>query len=68
MFDKECMDVLVGYDYPGNIRELENIVERAVILVDDDIIHTSDLPDEIQYRKKGIFDSQIVASEKTTNN
>jgi transcriptional regulator with GAF, ATPase, and Fis domain len=64
-FDKECMDVLVGYDYPGNIRELENIVERAVVLADDDVIHISDLPDEIQYKKKGIFDSQIVAPEKT---
>ena len=64
-FDKECMDALVGYDYPGNIRELENIVERAVVLADDDIIHVSDLPDEIQYRKKGIFDRQIIAPEKT---
>ena len=64
-FDKECMDALVSYDYPGNIRELENIVERAVVLADEDIIHVSDLPDEIQYRKKGIFDRQIVAPEKT---
>ena len=64
-FDKECMDALVSYDYPGNIRELENIVERAVVLADDDIIHISDLPDEIQYRKKGIFDRQIVEPEKT---
>ncbi len=63
-FDKECMDALTGYDYPGNIRELENIVERAVVLADDDIIHVSDLPDEIQYRKKGIFDRQIAAPEK----
>jgi Response regulator containing CheY-like receiver, AAA-type ATPase, and DNA-binding domains len=59
------MDALVGYDYPGNIRELGNIVERAVVLADDDIIHVSDLPDEIQYRKKGIFDRQIIAPEKT---
>ncbi len=64
-FDKECMDALISYDYPGNIRELENIVERAVVLADDDIIHISDLPDEIQYRKKGIFDRQIVEPEKT---
>ena len=64
-FDEECMNALVGYDYPGNIRELENIIERAVVLADDDVIHISDLPDEIQYKKKGIFDSQIVAPEKT---
>jgi Nif-specific regulatory protein len=64
-FDKECMDALVSYDYPGNIRELENIVERAVVLADEDIIHVSDLPDEIQNRKKGIFDRQIIVPEKT---
>ena len=64
-FDKECMDALVSYDYPGNIRELENIVERAVVLADEDVIHVSDLPDEIQFRKKGIFDRQIIVPEKT---
>ncbi|MFQ5786738.1 MAG: sigma 54-interacting transcriptional regulator [Thermodesulfobacteriota bacterium] len=64
-FDNESMNALIGYNYPGNIRELENIVERVVVLPEDDVIHISDLPDEIQYRKKGIFDRQIVAPEKT---
>ncbi len=31
---KEAMDTLVNYDWPGNIRELENIIERAMILTD----------------------------------
>ena len=44
---------------------MENIVERAVVLAEDDVIRTSDLPDEIQYRKKGILDKQIAAPEKT---
>ncbi|MEE9604343.1 MAG: sigma-54-dependent Fis family transcriptional regulator [Candidatus Scalindua sp.] len=64
-FDKECMNALISYDYPGNIRELENIVERAVVLAEDDVLHISDLPDEIQYRKRGIIDRQIAAPEKT---
>jgi len=64
-FDKECMSALLGYDYPGNIRELENIVERAVVLAEDDVIHISDLPDEIYYRKKDIFNRQIATPEKT---
>ncbi|GAX63018.1 transcriptional regulatory protein [Candidatus Scalindua japonica] len=64
-FDKNCMSALVSYDYPGNIRELENIVERAVVLAEGDVIHISDLPDEIQYRKKAVFDRKIEAPEKT---
>jgi formate hydrogenlyase transcriptional activator len=29
---KETMDLLVGYDWPGNIRELQNVIERGVVL------------------------------------
>ncbi|MBR9977669.1 MAG: sigma-54-dependent Fis family transcriptional regulator, partial [Bacteroidetes bacterium] len=41
---REAMDVLQRYDYPGNVRELENIVQRAVVLTRGDIISTQDLP------------------------
>ncbi|HJZ88188.1 MAG TPA: sigma-54 dependent transcriptional regulator [Polyangia bacterium] len=40
---------LSEYDYPGNVRELENIIERAIVLADDDVIHPQDLP----IRRKG---------------
>lgn len=35
---REALDMLVAYDYPGNVRELENIVERAVALESGDLI------------------------------
>jgi DNA-binding NtrC family response regulator len=37
------MDFLNTYDYPGNVRELENMIERAVVLAESDIIRNEDL-------------------------
>lgn len=43
----EAMQALVEYDWPGNIRELENVIQRAVILADEDTIGLAELPGEI---------------------
>jgi len=40
----EAMNLLLRYTFPGNIRELENIIERAVVFCDGDIITSTDLP------------------------
>lgn len=42
---KDAIDALNSYTWPGNIRELENVIERAVILAEGDTIRLQDLPD-----------------------
>ena len=42
-FSKEGMDILTGYDWPGNIRELKNIVERLVITAQNDTVGKMDV-------------------------
>jgi DNA-binding NtrC family response regulator len=41
----EAMDLLCRYPWPGNIRELENVIERAMILSTGEVITPHDLPD-----------------------
>lgn len=54
----EAMDLLKAYDFPGNVRELENIVERGVAIATGDVIETASLPDDLRelairtFRKK----------------
>jgi two-component system, NtrC family, response regulator HydG len=47
-FHPRALDALMRYPWPGNIRELENVVERAVILTRDDYVPYSELPDPIR--------------------
>ncbi len=41
---REALDALLKYPYPGNVRELENVVERAVVMARDDLVTRADLP------------------------
>ena len=68
---KESMELLCQYSWPGNIRELENVIERAVALAIGSEITVGDLPDYISnlsietYRRE---DSEMPTMEEQENN
>lgn len=45
---KEAVDALIKYSFPGNVRELENVIERAVVLSRGDVIGLNDLPNVVK--------------------
>ena len=45
--DKSAMDVFTGYDWPGNVRQLHNAVERAIIMADEHVIYPESISGEI---------------------
>lgn len=45
---KEAVDLLIKYNFPGNVRELENIIERAVVLSRGEVITVNDLPNVVK--------------------
>ena len=46
-FSRDALDILMKYSYPGNVRELENIVASAVALSEGDLIRPGDLPEDL---------------------
>lgn len=50
-FSPKTLQILKGWNYPGNVRELKNIMERAVALCPSSIIHPEDLPNMITKQK-----------------
>ncbi|MFZ3064146.1 MAG: sigma-54 dependent transcriptional regulator [Nitrospirota bacterium] len=70
-FSKDTMNVLTAYNWHGNVRELENIIERIVVLADKGIVEPDDLPKEFiagtpdaVSNQKGLLTNEIETIER----
>jgi transcriptional regulator with PAS, ATPase and Fis domain len=68
---REVLEILVNYDYPGNIRELENIIEHAFVMCPDEEIKKEHISSELYNKKQSgntVVDkiSPLQNSERTT--
>jgi DNA-binding NtrC family response regulator len=63
----EARAALLAYAWPGNVRQLANVIERAAVLGDGQVIRLEDLPDEIVEsggQPAGAFQSQVAEAKK----
>ena len=64
-FTEEALDALTLYHYPGNIRELKNIIQRSALLSDDDLISVEQLPKKIVELSKAVTQpTNLISNEK----
>ncbi len=59
----ETMKLLENYSWKGNVRELENVIERAIVLSAGDTIYSENLPDEIIKASPSLDDSGWIPTE-----
>jgi two-component system response regulator AtoC len=54
----DALEILMHYNYPGNIRELENIIQRSVALAESEVIRFDDLPQDLQKLEFNTFEGE----------
>ena len=65
-FDKKAMELMEAYHWPGNIRELKNLIERIMIFKKGDTIEVADLSEEIRQKYPSPTSSSLEDAEKAT--
>jgi DNA-binding NtrC family response regulator len=54
----DTLEILMHYNYPGNVRELENIIQRSVALAETEVIRIGDLPQDLQKLEFNTFEGE----------
>ncbi|MGL1936246.1 MAG: sigma 54-interacting transcriptional regulator [Fibrobacterales bacterium] len=67
-FSSEVMHFFLTYNFPGNIRELENIINHLVVFARNSIIHYSDLPDYLQNQSTLVTSNSPSGSNEISTN
>lgn len=52
-FSEEALQLMMQYDWPGNVRHLQNAIEQALVLGENEFIEPEDLPEAVLARKPG---------------
>ncbi len=66
-YSKDALNQLIEYNWPGNIRELENLVERLSVLAESDTIEVSDLPVTISNKANFDINSNLLDLNKNAD-
>ncbi|WP_421134790.1 sigma-54 interaction domain-containing protein [Alteromonas sp. A079] len=69
---KKAKQALMQYNFPGNVRELKNVIEQASLLADENVIFESDLPDSVFEKNgdkelKGIVPLEVIEANYLTD-
>jgi len=65
-FEANVIDAFERYAWPGNVREMRNVVEGMVMLTDDDTVTAAQLPEEMAFLGAGAVDTPHVSAESAT--
>jgi two-component system NtrC family response regulator len=60
----EALRGLAHHPWPGNVRQLKNLIERLVVIVQSDVVHLDELPDETRSLSQGVSGSLAEAVEE----
>lgn len=66
-FSNEALEDMMGFDWPGNVREVENVIKRLTILCDNEIVQVDDLPEHIQRKTRSLEPDEEDALDKDLN-